>query len=536
MARRGAVAEWLGRGLQSLVHQFDSGRRLKTPRRSADIELMSRPALETPSGAVQEGSYELLGLPRLLRAAAAPAALVALAAGWTLLRGIDHRFISFSDGVYMYAASDAAAHGLGDLYRNLALSLPPGSLIGAALLWRLSPHIESIRIALAVVGGLTAFLTFRAARVLFGLSPVAAVVAAFLALAGPVHAQFVGLEGETLITPLALLLALALHRRRHAAAAAILAAGFLFKLTWAPFFLVGVVAVALSSGWRKALGVAAGAIAGALGAYAVAVLAFGWPLRELVTQLLLAQSHSGFQLGLAGGILLAVAVMWWPLLAVSRPGWRVAPTSTRLVVGAGACSAFFMVKQGTFFNVLDPLEPFLALLAVAGACSLLTRPRLRTRVLVAACALGAAVHVASVSTGAGRTALPLPLGAAIVDTDNEAHVNEIAAVITAHSRPDQPVLVNPLFALVAQRHEPGRAADWFILRSLERACAGDSTRARHCGDWAKAKAARTVAVVGVDSNVVSFDPSFRRDTGVAGRKALLKVDEPPLKTELYSRP
>src|SRR5919198_1634121 len=28
MAGRGAVAEWLGRGLQSLVHQFDSGRRL----------------------------------------------------------------------------------------------------------------------------------------------------------------------------------------------------------------------------------------------------------------------------------------------------------------------------------------------------------------------------------------------------------------------------------------------------------------------------------------------------------------------------
>ena len=26
--RSGAVAEWLGRGLQSLVHRFDSGRRL----------------------------------------------------------------------------------------------------------------------------------------------------------------------------------------------------------------------------------------------------------------------------------------------------------------------------------------------------------------------------------------------------------------------------------------------------------------------------------------------------------------------------
>src|SRR6266545_2439255 len=30
--RRGAVAEWLGRGLQSLVHQFESGRRLYSKR------------------------------------------------------------------------------------------------------------------------------------------------------------------------------------------------------------------------------------------------------------------------------------------------------------------------------------------------------------------------------------------------------------------------------------------------------------------------------------------------------------------------
>jgi hypothetical protein len=36
-ARRGAVAEWLGRGLQSLVHQFDSGRRLFDDRESARV-------------------------------------------------------------------------------------------------------------------------------------------------------------------------------------------------------------------------------------------------------------------------------------------------------------------------------------------------------------------------------------------------------------------------------------------------------------------------------------------------------------------
>ena len=43
------------------------------------------------------------------------------------------------------------------------------------------------------------------------------------------------------------------------------------------------------------------------------------------------------------------------------------------------------------------------------------------------------------------------------------------------------------------------------------------------------------AVVGVDSNVVSFDPSFRRDTGVASLMLILKIDKPPIKTELYAR-
>src|SRR5947207_10003721 len=110
-----------------------------------------------------------LNLPRLVRASAPPALVLASAAAWTLLRGIDHRFISFSDGVYMYSASVAAAGGLHELYRGIALSLPPGTLIGATLVWRLSPHIESIRLALAVLSGVTALLTYRVARTLFGL-------------------------------------------------------------------------------------------------------------------------------------------------------------------------------------------------------------------------------------------------------------------------------------------------------------------------------------------------------------------------------
>jgi hypothetical protein len=76
--------------------------------------------------------------------------------------------------------------------------------------------------------------------------------------------------------------------------------------------------------------------------------------------------------------------------------------------------------------------------------------------------------------------------------------------------------------------------DWFILHSLERACAGHAALDSHCDDWAKAKAAR-VAVVSVDSNVTGFDPSFRRDTGVGAMSQLLRLDDPPLDTVLYGR-
>jgi hypothetical protein len=99
---------------------------------------------------------------------------------------------------------------------------------------------------------------------------------------------------------------------------------------------------------------------------------------------------------------------------------------------------------------------------------------------------------------------------------------------------NEPVLVNPLFALAAHRSESVQAVDWFILRSLERYCGERTDLDPHCADWDKAKAARW-AVVGVDSNVVSFDPSFRRDTGVASLDPILSIDEPPIKTELYAR-
>src|SRR5919198_798968 len=63
---------------------------------------------------------------------AAPAVVVISAAAWTLgIRGIDHRFISFSDGAYTYIASEAVAHGLHQLYETIVLSQPPAVVLGS---------------------------------------------------------------------------------------------------------------------------------------------------------------------------------------------------------------------------------------------------------------------------------------------------------------------------------------------------------------------------------------------------------------------
>jgi hypothetical protein len=483
---------------------------------------------------VAAGSRSADALLRGIRIVGAPAALVSAASAWLLLRGVDHRFISFSDGAYMYAASEAATHGFHSLYRTIALSLPPGVPLGAALVWRVWPEIESIRVVLALLSVGTALLTYRAGRTLFALSSPWAAVASLVALTAPVHAQFVGLEGELIITPLALLLALTLEQRRVLGSLLVMAAGFLFKLTWAPFFVAGVAALVPRLGRRAAVLAALCALAAAAMVYGLAIRAFGWSAHDLVAQLVLAQTHSGLQLELASGLILATVVLWWPFLALAPMGLASATRSTRYVTAAGAVSALYMVKQGTFFNVLDPLEPFLSLIATAGARALWHRRPRWGRALVVACAAGVAVHVASVSAATLTRALPIPLGAAVVNTDNERAVDRLAHAVDAHSTPRQPVLVNPLVALVAQRREAAGAADWFILRALAAHCRSG----RVCGEWSAAKrlARRArVPVVSVDSNVVSFDPSFRRDVGLGTFRRVIRVDAPPLKTAIYAR-
>jgi hypothetical protein len=493
---------------------------------------MSRPALQTPSGAVADSLDRRFHRTARLHAALTPTLVAIAALAWAVVRGIDHRFISFSDGVYMYAASTAAAHGLHALYNDVALSLPPATLIAATFVWKVSPSVESMRLVLAAATAVTAVLTFRAARELFGLGRRAAFVAAFLGLTAPVQAQFVGLDGEMLLIPLVLALALALERRRVLVVTALLALGWLVKLTWAPFFLAGLVVVAWRGSFRRAAAVGVGALVVAAVLYAGLMAAFGWQTGELARQLVLAEGRSGYQPELFPVLTQALALMWWPALPLAPAGLRRATSAARWLALAGVASSLFMLKEGTFFNVMAPLEPLLAVAAVAGAILLWAR----RPALVALCAVGAALHVASVTRAPVADALPLPVGAAIVETDNEASVDRLARAIEAHSRPDQPVLVSPYFAVVAGRREPLQAADWFILRSLERYCGGRSVL-HHCRDWRRVKeqAARgNAAVIGVDTNVVRFDPHFREDTRAPRNELVARVDQPPIRMTLYA--
>jgi hypothetical protein len=462
-----------------------------------------------------------------------PVAVIVLAAAWQLAQGIDHRFISFSDGVYTYIASVVAAHGPSVLYHHIVLSQPPAIVLGAAGLWKVSPHVETLRMALAVVGVLTALLTYAVARDL-GLSRPAAVAAAAIATAGPVHSQFGGLDGEALLTPLALVLILLARRSHHGVTGVALGLGLLVKVTWAPFLLAGLVAVWIRSGFAAALRAAAAALAVSSVLYGTAMLAFGWHPADLLNQIVTAESNSGSQTELFLPLLAITALMWWPLLPLAWLGRSVADIGTALVVAAGLLSAGFMFKQGTFQNVLDPVEPFLTVLAVAGFVTLWSRREVMARALALTFALGIGLHAVSVMTPSISRVLPLPVGATILDTRDQSLVDRAAAAVDAAGPADRPVLVNPLIAVVAHRQEIDDQADWFILHAMAVGCA---TPARQvCGLWDRMKAAArsgAVASVSVDSNVTSFDPSFANDALSQRKLLVFGADKPPLHTTVF---
>jgi hypothetical protein len=340
-----------------------------------------------------------------------------------------------------------------------------------------------------------------------------------------------------LLTPLALGLALALSARRPVVVGVLVGLGFFVKLTWLPFALAGLVIVARTRGRRAFGGALLTAISTTVLLYGGSLLAFGWRPGDLLAEIMLGQRGSGLQPGTLGWVAALTVLVWWPLLplAAAGGGWLTRPSRALLV--AGLVAGLFAVKQGTFFNVLDPAEPFLAVSAIVGALHLWRGSGL-ARLLVAVCALGVVLHATSVAGDTARKALPLPFGAAIASLDDQVDVDRAARAIDAGSKPSQPVLVNPFLALVAGRKEVDGQADWFILRALDRSCGGSASAPARCRLWGQMKRrARDggAAVVGVDSNVRSFDAGFAHETGVARRGRLLRIDSPPLDLTLYGR-
>ena len=461
--------------------------------------------------------------------------IVAASSAWALAVGVDHRYISFSDGAYTYIASVVAVRGAHALYDPIVFSQPPLTMLGAALVWRVSPHIESVRACLAALAGLRSLLTYSVARRV-GLNRAASVVAALLALTAPVHAQFSGLDGEALLGPLALAVAWSALERRWWTTGVLAGLGLLVKLTWAPALLVLAVVLARRGG-RELWRVTFAALLSFVGVAAILIETFGWKLGDLVHEVVVGQLHSGSQPLTLGRIVLVLLLLWWPLLVLAKPALRSLPGAAPLLA-VGVLLLLETVKEGTFYNVLDPLEPFLAIGAVAGALELWRRHGKGARRVLAVCALGLAAHIATTANSRIANVVPVPFGAAFVHTDNQLRVDVIARAIDAHSRPGQEVLVNPFFALVAKRREVAGQADWFILHALATTCGAQSDSPFYCHLWgtmkATAKSGR-VPVVSVDSNVTSFDSGFRAETGVARMHEVLTTSRLPITDSLYVR-
>lgn len=494
--------------------------------------------------AITAGPAKLFGRPSGMHAGARPlgararsllpGALLIVAGSWLLRGAGDHQYISFSDGVYSYLASVVAQKGPSILYSHLALSQPPAPVLLGAVAWKLGGGIEGIRLGLALMGILTVGLAYVLARRL-SLDPLAASVAGALVAAGPMRAQFGGLDGEAFLAVLYLAVALTLANRKPKAGLMgfLIAVGFVVKLTWAPVAVVTLAAVWRQGGRRVAARTAASAGAWTAALYFGLMMTFGWSAASLASQLVLAESHSGLQLSLVPGIILIAAVIWWPIAPLAAAVLRSLPNGVAMLLAAAPISILFMLKQGTFENVLVPFEPLMIVAATMGAMRLWNGRRHGARALAALSCAGVLIHALSVSLPV-RSPVPVLLSAEVLDMNNQARVDAAVAALENHSSANQPVMVNPYIALRANRHEVDNQADWFILHAMATNC---TDRAGICAEWGRMKRALRggrVSVAGVDSNVAVFDPPFRSLVTSKARRLLFHTAGPPLTMSIYA--
>jgi hypothetical protein len=303
---------------------------------------------------------------------------------------------SYSDGVYAYTAR-ALLHGA-DLYSGVAAAQPPPTFWAGALALLPGETIGTLRICLAFVvlgsGALVAVAVWRLTG--RAMATVAGGVASLLApWAVREHAL---LTPETFAAPLLMACALLGARTGGAAVAAgALGAGAAaFKLTW----LVPVVAIAVVAADRRRFVAGAVGVGALLGGVSLAL--YGSALWDNVVT---AQLQTGTQAprlileyveqavwNLAPLALVALGALWLRDRILDRALLR---TLVALAVGAGAVLAT-MVKDGSYVNVVVPVEPPLVALGAAGLALLVAEVR-RGAVLVVAL-VAAALAVAQTAS------------------------------------------------------------------------------------------------------------------------------------------
>jgi hypothetical protein len=251
---------------------------------------------------------------------------------------------------------------------------------------------------------------------------------------------------------------------------ALAGAGLLVKLTWAPvLFVLARTCLPAATGARSAGRRSRATVA--VGLSALLVLVDDWSVGDIVDQVVVGQLHSGVQPLTTLGIVLVLKSV---LVAAARlrPGrGRRLPGAP--VSGPSPPCSLAALKNGTFFNIFDPLEPFgdrrrrgaqvwrrhaaaRALAAVCCAGLACTSPRSPTRSREGLCSRSARPSCTR-TTGAGRRARRQPSRA----TAGPAHrCWSICSSLVAHRR------------VVADQ------GDWFILPPCARRVAAIRTRCR----------------------------------------------------------
>jgi len=378
---------------------------------------------------------------------------------------------SYSDGVYAYTAR-ALLDGAG-LYSDVAAAQPPPTFWAGALALAPGESIETLRAGLALVtlasGALVAAAVWRLTA-----HRVAAVAGGAGSLLAPwAVREHALLTPETFAAPLLMGAALLGARGGTAAVAggALGAGAGAFKLTW----LVPAAAIALVAADRRRFLAGAAGTGIVLGAVSLAL--YGGALWDNVVTAQLQTGTQAPRLVLeyaeqAAWNLAPLAVLALLAMALRDRARDPALLRTLIALALGAAAILATLgKDGSYVNVVVPVEPPLVALGAAGVAWLWTGPgpaRARGRVVALAAVALAGAQTASLLAAPDDPAVFRHPWAgdyyARIAAPGEV---DARAARARRCEPGVPFSGPPFIAFVAGRSMPGNQGDPFIINRAD---------------------------------------------------------------------